>query len=169
MLRQYSSSPNNAKPNVVCSCYFSCKKSEIVMIVVTPNLVRSNKSLSPVNKKSAFPSTDNESKKLSLGSLQTSILVWTFTKSAYSSMVRSISSMSEAEKKRLNFGRFATSKNSSSNSWLKTKMPCPEKIISSSFVKSLVIKKLRSKAKSAPTLGEITKEVESVRSKRYAK
>ena len=32
-----------------------------------------------------------------------------------------------------------------------------------------VLKKLRSKAKSAPTLGEITKEVESVRSKRYAK
>jgi len=32
-----------------------------------------------------------------------------------------------------------------------------------------VLKKLRSKAKSAPTLDEITKEVESVRSKRYAK
>jgi hypothetical protein len=32
-----------------------------------------------------------------------------------------------------------------------------------------VLKKLRSKAKSAPTLDEITKEVEIVRSKRYAK
>jgi hypothetical protein len=32
-----------------------------------------------------------------------------------------------------------------------------------------VLKKLRLKAKSAPTLGEITKEVELVRSKRYAK
>jgi hypothetical protein len=32
-----------------------------------------------------------------------------------------------------------------------------------------VLKKLRSKAKSAPTLDEITKEVELVRSKRYAK
>lgn len=32
-----------------------------------------------------------------------------------------------------------------------------------------VLKKLRSKAKSAPTLNEITKEVESVRAKRYAK
>ena len=32
-----------------------------------------------------------------------------------------------------------------------------------------VLKKLRSKAKSAPTLEEITKEVELVRSKRYAK
>lgn len=32
-----------------------------------------------------------------------------------------------------------------------------------------VLKKLRSKAKSAPTLDEITREVELVRSKRYAK
>lgn len=32
-----------------------------------------------------------------------------------------------------------------------------------------VLKKLRSKAKSAPSLEEITKEVELVRSKRYAK
>lgn len=32
-----------------------------------------------------------------------------------------------------------------------------------------VLKKLRSKAKSAPTPGVITKEVELVRSKRYAK
>ncbi|HML56828.1 MAG TPA: hypothetical protein PLE75_04505 [Ferruginibacter sp.] len=32
-----------------------------------------------------------------------------------------------------------------------------------------VLKKLRSKAKSAPTLNEITREVELVRSKRYAK
>jgi hypothetical protein len=32
-----------------------------------------------------------------------------------------------------------------------------------------VLKKLRSKAKSAPSLDEITKEVELVRSKRYAK
>ncbi|MBH2005125.1 MAG: hypothetical protein I8H66_10585 [Sphingobacteriia bacterium] len=32
-----------------------------------------------------------------------------------------------------------------------------------------ILKKLRSKAKSAPTLDEITKEVELVRSKRYAK
>jgi hypothetical protein len=32
-----------------------------------------------------------------------------------------------------------------------------------------VLKKLRSKAKSAPSLDEITKEVEFVRSKRYAK
>jgi hypothetical protein len=32
-----------------------------------------------------------------------------------------------------------------------------------------VLKKLRSKAKSAPTLVEITSEVELVRSKRYAK
>lgn len=32
-----------------------------------------------------------------------------------------------------------------------------------------VLKKLRSKAKSAPTLEEITNEVELVRSKRYAK
>lgn len=32
-----------------------------------------------------------------------------------------------------------------------------------------VLKKLRAKAKSAPTLDEITKEVELVRSKRYAK
>ncbi len=32
-----------------------------------------------------------------------------------------------------------------------------------------VLKKLRSKAKSAPTLDQITKEVELVRSKRYAK
>ncbi len=32
-----------------------------------------------------------------------------------------------------------------------------------------VLKKLRSKAKSAPTLEEITKEVELVRTKRYAK
>jgi hypothetical protein len=32
-----------------------------------------------------------------------------------------------------------------------------------------VLKKLRSKAKSAPTLDEITNEVELVRSKRYAK
>lgn len=32
-----------------------------------------------------------------------------------------------------------------------------------------VLKKLRSKAKSAPTLDEITKEVEIVRAKRYAK
>ena len=32
-----------------------------------------------------------------------------------------------------------------------------------------VLKKLRSKAKSAPTLDEITKEVEMVRAKRYAK
>jgi hypothetical protein len=32
-----------------------------------------------------------------------------------------------------------------------------------------VLKKLRSKAKSAPTLEEITKEVELVRAKRYAK
>lgn len=32
-----------------------------------------------------------------------------------------------------------------------------------------VLKKLRSKAKSAPTLEEITKEVELVRTRRYAK
>ena len=32
-----------------------------------------------------------------------------------------------------------------------------------------VLKKLRSKAKTAPTLDEITKEVELVRAKRYAK
>lgn len=32
-----------------------------------------------------------------------------------------------------------------------------------------VLKKLRSNAKAAPTLDEITKEVETVRSKRYAK
>ena len=32
-----------------------------------------------------------------------------------------------------------------------------------------VLKKLRSKAKSAPSLDEITKEVEQVRAKRYAK
>ena len=32
-----------------------------------------------------------------------------------------------------------------------------------------VLKKLRSKSKSAPTLDEITKEVELVRAKRYAK
>jgi hypothetical protein len=32
-----------------------------------------------------------------------------------------------------------------------------------------ILKKLRSKAKSAPTLEEITNEVELVRSKRYAK
>ncbi|MEO6355373.1 MAG: hypothetical protein ABIO56_02030 [Ferruginibacter sp.] len=32
-----------------------------------------------------------------------------------------------------------------------------------------VLKKLRSKAKSAPSLEEITKEVELVRAKRYAK
>lgn len=32
-----------------------------------------------------------------------------------------------------------------------------------------VLKKLRSKAKSAPTFDEITKEVELVRNKRYAK
>ncbi|HRK60272.1 MAG TPA: hypothetical protein PLI74_11560 [Candidatus Kapabacteria bacterium] len=32
-----------------------------------------------------------------------------------------------------------------------------------------VLKKLRSKSKSAPTFDEITKEVELVRSKRYAK
>ena len=32
-----------------------------------------------------------------------------------------------------------------------------------------VLKKLRSKAKSAPSLDEITKEVELVRAKRYAK
>ena len=32
-----------------------------------------------------------------------------------------------------------------------------------------VLKKLRSKSKSAPSLDEITKEVETVRSKRYAK
>lgn len=32
-----------------------------------------------------------------------------------------------------------------------------------------VLKKLRSKAKSVPTFDEITKEVESVRTKRYAK
>ena len=32
-----------------------------------------------------------------------------------------------------------------------------------------VLKKLRSKSKSAPTLDEITKEVELVRTKRYAK
>jgi hypothetical protein len=34
---------------------------------------------------------------------------------------------------------------------------------------SAVLKKLRSKAKTAPTLQEITKEVELVRAKRYAK
>ncbi len=34
---------------------------------------------------------------------------------------------------------------------------------------SAVLKKLRSKAKTAPTLDEITKEVELVRAKRYAK
>ena len=34
---------------------------------------------------------------------------------------------------------------------------------------SSVLKKLRSKAKSAPTFDEITSEVELVRSKRYAK
>jgi hypothetical protein len=34
---------------------------------------------------------------------------------------------------------------------------------------SSALKKMRSKAKSAPTFAEITKEVELVRSKRYAK
>lgn len=34
---------------------------------------------------------------------------------------------------------------------------------------AIVLKKLRSKAKSAPTFDEITNEVELVRSKRYAK
>lgn len=34
---------------------------------------------------------------------------------------------------------------------------------------AIVLKKLRSKAKFAPTLDEITKEVELVRAKRYAK
>jgi hypothetical protein len=124
------------------SGYWSCKNSEIVMIFVSPNLIRSSRSLSPVNKKSACPSTDNESRKLSLTSRQTSILVSTSTKSANWSIVSSISSMSPDEKKRLNFGRFATAKNSSSNSWLKTKIPFLEKRISSSLVKSLVIKKL---------------------------
>jgi len=124
------------------SCYLSSRKSAMVTNVVSPNLAKSNKSLSPVNKKSACPSTDSESKKLAFGSLQTSILVSTFTKSAYLSIVSSISSMSADEKKRLNFGRLATSKNSSNNSWLKTIIPCLEKIILSSLVKSLVIKKL---------------------------
>jgi hypothetical protein len=83
-----------------------------------------------------------ESKKLSLGSLHTFISACTITKSACSSMVSRISSISDCEKKRLNFGRFATSKNSSSNSLLKIKMLSFEKIISSSLVKSFVIKKL---------------------------
>jgi len=73
-------------------------------------LVRVNKSLSPVIKKSAFPSIDKESKKLSIGSRQTSIRVWTVTNSAYSSMVSRRSSISECEKNRLSFGRLATSK-----------------------------------------------------------
>ncbi len=34
---------------------------------------------------------------------------------------------------------------------------------------AVVLKKLRAKAKSAPTLDEITREVEFVRAKRYAK
>jgi hypothetical protein len=34
---------------------------------------------------------------------------------------------------------------------------------------SVILKKLRSKAKKAPSLAEITKEVELVRAKRYAK
>ena len=112
------------------------------MIVVSPIFFRSNKSLSPVNKKSAFPSTDKDNKKLSLGSRHIFISDRTSIKSAYSPIVSNISSMSVFEKKHLNFGRLATSKNSSSNSWLKTKMLCLEKIISSSFVKSFVIKKL---------------------------
>ena len=67
-------------------------------------------------KKSAFPSTDNESKKLSLGFLQVSILVSIFMNKAYSSIVSRIDLMSEVEKNRLNLGRLETSKNSSINS-----------------------------------------------------
>ena len=51
-----------------------------------------------------------------------------------------------------------------------------EKLAISEFIRidkmkrsALVLKKLRSKSKSAPTLEEITKEVEIVRAKRYTK
>ena len=60
---------------IMRSYYFSPRKSEIVTIAVFPSLVKINKSLSPVNKKSAFPSTDRDNKKLSFWSLQTSILL----------------------------------------------------------------------------------------------
>jgi hypothetical protein len=112
------------------------------MIFVWPNFFKSSKSLSPVSKMFAFPSLANESRKLSFGSLHTSVIVLTCMNTEYSLMVSSSFSTSTEEKKRLNFGRLVTSKNSSSSSSLNTSIALLERIISSSLVKSLVIRKL---------------------------
>ena len=88
------------QPQTECllSCYCFLRKFEMVIIVVSPNFFNSNRSLSPVSRKSAVPSIDNESKKLSFESLQISILLSTFIESAYSWIVSSISSISAKEK-----------------------------------------------------------------------
>lgn len=82
---------------------------------VLPNFLRSSKSLSPVSRKSALPSVASERRKLSQASLQAVTFVRTVTNSAICSIVSSNSSISDFEKKRLNFGRFATSTNSDSS------------------------------------------------------
>ena len=63
------------KKSIYFSFFVSSKKEEMVVIFVLSNLRKSSKSLSPVRRKSALPSLDNSNKKLSLGSLQTSIVL----------------------------------------------------------------------------------------------
>ena len=89
-------------------------------MVVLPIMPIINKSLSPVKRCVAFPSQANESKKLSLGSLQISMLELTNINSAFELIFFNKSCKSILVKYFLNFGLLATSINSSMRFWLKS-------------------------------------------------
>lgn len=101
-----------------------------------------NKSESPVTKKSALPSTERLNKKLSFGSLHSLIFDSTFINSPKASIwVRSVL-ISDFLKNLLNLGLSETSKNSSSYSCEKISVTAPDSRRTSNSFCLLEIKKL---------------------------
>jgi len=94
-------------------CNYWTIYSPIVRMLVLPNFFNIKRSWSPVIKCVAFPSCASANRKLSFGSLQRSTFEITVMNFAFFWTFVNNSSMSSSEKYLLNFGRRATSINSS--------------------------------------------------------
>lgn len=105
------------------------------MTLVLPTVLSSKRSLSPVSNISALPSFAKANRKLSFGSLQIVMVLFTSIISPYTSNSSMSCSMSSSPKDFLNFGLSATVINSSISSRLKSNLIRPFFILSSSFFK----------------------------------
>lgn len=124
----------------------------IVTIFASSKFLRSRRSLSPVIRWDAFPSTESDNRKLSFGALQAVIELVTSINSARKLNSCNRSCKSAKVKYYLNLGLLATSMNSSSSSWLKSNVMDWSASSLSRVEKSLVNKKLIQRFVSTMTL-----------------